>query len=677
MTDSVPTTARERAQKLRELLRHHNYRYHVLDDPEISDAAYDALLQELTELEAEYPSLVDAQSPTQRVGSVVREGFTKVQHKVPQWSFDNVFSDEELYAWEERLRRHLERLDTTVADVSYTAEHKIDGLKVILEYEAGTFVRGATRGDGVVGEDITDNLRTIRSIPLELPEPVDIIVGGEAWLSHDEFERINKARRTAEEAEFANPRNAAAGSLRQLDSRVTASRNLDTFMYDIYALDVRDTALREPVTQADELALLQQLHFKVNTHWKTFPTIADVVAEYHRWEKKRDALPYEMDGLVIAVDDIALQRQLGYTAKAPRYAIAFKFPAEQVTTVVEDIVLQVGRTGVLTPVAHLRPVRVAGSVVSRATLHNEDEIERLDVRIGDTVILQKAGDVIPDIVAVLTDMRTGREKRFRFPKNVAACGGDGSIERVPSTAAWRCVAKDSFAQRSRILAHFVSKKAMNIDGLGSAIVDQLLKAGLVNTFDDFYTLTKGDILELEGFKEKSAQNLIDAIDASRRVSLERLLVALSIDHVGEETARDVAQHFTIETLREATATELAAIDGIGTVVAESIVRWFADAENAALVDALLEQLTVVAPAQQSSLALAGQTFVLTGTLQQYSRDEAKDAIRIRGGKVASSVSAQTDYVIAGASAGTKLTQAQQLGVPVLDEKKFAKLLNND
>lgn len=675
MTKQSPKDVEERAEKLRELVRHHNYLYNVLDAPEISDEAYDTLLHELIALEKEYPALQTKDSPTQRVGAVVREGFSKVTHKVPQWSFDNVFSDDELREWGKRVRRHMERADIVVENVEYTIEHKIDGLKVILEYENGEFVRGATRGDGVVGEDITDNLRTIKSIPLVLPKPVDIIVGGEAWLSHKEFKRINKEREKNNEPLFANPRNAAAGSLRQLDSSVTASRNLDTFIYDIYQFDARGTNTATPTTQGEELDLMKELHFKVNPHWGTVSSVEDIVREYNSWQKKREKLEYEMDGIVIAVDDISLQEQLGYTAKAPRYAIAFKFPAEQVTTVVEDIVLQVGRTGVLTPVAHLRPVRVAGSVVSRATLHNEDEIERLDVRIGDTVILQKAGDVIPDIVRVLTEMRSGKEKKHVFPKKVAACGGDGSIERVPGQAAWRCVSKDSFGQRSRILAHFASKKALNIDGLGSSIVEALLKEGLVNTFDDFFTLEKGDVLELEGFAEVSAQNLLDSIEASKKVPLEKLLVGLSIDQVGEETARDLAREFNLRQLRSASAEELMKIEGVGDIVAESIVAWFSSEENAAMLDRLLEHLEVETSKKVGG-KLTGKTFVLTGTLEKLSRDEAGDKIRALGGKVSSSVSAKTDYVVAGESAGSKLEKAEELGVTVLNEDEFGRLLKS-
>jgi len=675
-TNNAPKEVIERAKKLSELIRQHNYLYHVLDTPELSDEAYDTLIRELKDIEEQYPELVTPESPTQRVGAVIREGFTKVTHKVPQWSFDNVFSQEELHVWGERVARHIERSHIRAEKVVYTVEHKIDGLKVILEYENGNFVRGATRGDGTVGEDITANLRTIKSIPLVLPKAINIIVGGEAWLSHKEFKRINKDREAQGESLFANPRNAAAGSLRQLNSRITQERNLDTFIYDIYQLDALDSDVREPTTQAGELALLRDLHFKVNPYWKTVDSIDMAGKEYTYWIQRRDTQTYEMDGLIVAVDDISLQEKLGYTAKAPRYAIAFKFPAEQVTTVVEDIVLQVGRTGVLTPVAHLRPVRVAGSVVSRATLHNEDEIHRLDVRIGDTVVLQKAGDIIPDIVTVLTELRTGSEKKFTFPKKVPACGGDGSIERIAGTAAWRCVSKESFGQRSRILAHFTSKKALDIDGLGPSTVEALLKAGLVNTFNDFFTLTKGDILELEGFAEISADKLLKAIADAKRVSLARLLTGLSIDQVGEETARDLAEKFTLQKLRTATSDELQDIEGVGGVVANSIQVWFANEANKKMLDALLEHIVIKKEAKKRKQIFSGKTFVLTGTLPTLSRTEAAQEIRALGGKVSSTVSAQTDFVVAGENAGSKLEKANKLSVTVLNEDEFVSMMQS-
>lgn len=672
---AAPQKARERAAKLRELIDHHSRLYHTLDAPEISDEAYDALVRELTELEQQYPELVVPESPTQRVGDVVREGFQKVGHKVRQWSFDNVFSDDELRQWDARVKRFvgIEATET----LTYVSELKIDGLKIILEYKNGTLVRGTTRGDGTVGEDITTNIRTIRSVPLSLAHPISCIVGGEAWLADDEFARINKERTKRGEERFANPRNAAAGSLRHLDPRVPASRRLSSFIYDLEWLETNNTELTAPQTQEEELLLLRTLGFTINPHWHVCTGVAAVIEQYHMWQKKREKEPYEVDGLVVKVNDVALQERLGYTAKAPRFAIACKFPAEQVTTVVEDIVLQVGRTGVLTPVAHLKPVTVAGSTVSRATLHNEDEIKRLDVRIGDTVIIQKAGDVIPDIVHVLSDLRTGNERTFRWPKKVPACGGDGTIERIPGQAAWRCKHAGSLEQQKRTFAHFVSKKALDIDGVGEKMVAQLLEAGLISTFDDIFTLKKGDLLSLEGFAEKSAEQTIAAIDAARDVSLARLLVGLSISHVGEEVARTIAARAgTLAHLRSMSLEQLTAIDGVGEVVARAVRDWFADAQNRAMLERLLGEIRIKKEHAQKSThtAATGKTFVLTGSLKTLTRDEAKAKIRRAGGYVSSAVSKSTDYVVAGEQAGSKLAKARELGVTVLSEQEFAKIL---
>ncbi|PIR86261.1 DNA ligase, partial [Candidatus Kaiserbacteria bacterium CG10_big_fil_rev_8_21_14_0_10_43_70] len=515
---NIPKDLKKRILKLRETINHHSGLYHSLDSPEISDEAYDGLVAELASLEEMYPSLITPDSPTQRVGDSPVEKFTKVTHKVPQWSFDNVFSEEEFIAWDEKTKRFLKKRKDE--QLEYICEHKIDGLKIVLEYEAGKLVSGSTRGDGIIGEEITSNIRTIRSIPLTLNEEVDCIVVGEAWLSHKEFERINKERKEEGAELFANPRNAAAGSLRQLDPKIAALRHLNSFVYDIDLLK----GARVPETQDKEIDFISKMGFKINSHKKVCRGANDVIKYYRKWREKGKSEEYEMDGVVVKVNDIELQKRLGHTAKAPRFAVAFKFPAEQVTTVVEDIVLQVGRTGVLTPVAHLRPVRVAGSTVSRATLHNEDEIKRLDVRIGDTVILQKAGDVIPDVVQVLTDLRTGKEKSYVWPKKVPACGGDGSIERIEGQAAWRCAQKDSLEQKKRIFAHFVSKKAFDIDRVGEKVTAQLLDEGLINTFDDIFTLTEGDFLALEGFAEKSATQAVESINKSRKVNLSRLLV---------------------------------------------------------------------------------------------------------------------------------------------------------
>lgn len=698
----------ERALKLRATINEHRHKYHVLDSPTISDEAYDALVRELGDLEAAYPTLATQDSPTMLVGDEPLEAFTKVRHEVRQWSFDNVFTFEEFVAWDERLKRHLTRA-FTLSEVegealdargyTYCCEHKIDGLKIVLTYEHGRFVRGATRGNGEVGEDITQNLRTIKTIPQTLNAPVSLVVTGEAWLGHSVFESINSERAAKGEPLFANPRNAAAGALRQLDPKVTASRKLDCFIYDIDWMDVRDggkkvrdkrdlvlyrestksllsRTLLPPRTQADELMLLKKLGFKTNPSFAVHDTIDGVRSYYDEWQKRRADLPYEVDGVVVKVNEVAHQEALGYTAKAPRFAIAFKFPAEQVTTRLEDIVLQVGRTGVVTPVAHLTPVLVAGSTVSRATLHNEDQIKRLDIRIGDTVILQKAGDVIPEIVSVLTELRTGKEKPYRFPKTVPGCGGDGSIERVPGMAAYRCKVKGSGETFRRGFHHFVSKKALDIDGLGPNIVDLLLDKNLVATYDDLFTLTEGDLSGLEGFKEKSIRNLLMAIRTARTTTLPRLLFGLGIDQVGEETAHDLARHFgTLDRIQTATQEKLEAVEGVGPVVAGSVYTWFRDPSNRALVERLMHHVKLEKIEVHTERGpLHGKSVVVTGTLSTLSRDEAKARIRAAGGTPASSVSKETDFVVVGENPGGKAAKARELGIRLLEEQEFIQLL---
>lgn len=659
----------QRIAKLRELVAYHQQAYHQNDVPEISDEAYDALVRELRELETSHPEFQSAASPSKQVGGAPRREFCKVQHETRQWSFDNVFDFAELTAWYERILRLLDKSHNGITrPLSFCLEHKIDGLKVILTYEKGVLVRGATRGDGVTGEDITDNLRTIRSIPHKLKKPLDISVVGEAWLSRKEFARLSAAREAAEEPLFANPRNAAAGSLRQLDVSVTAERALDCYVYDIDTLN----GVTLPETQTAELELLSELGFSVNTHYAHAQTLNDIQAYYETWRTKRESLPFEIDGVVIKVHDRAQQIVLGYTSHAPRYAIAYKFPAEQVTTTVEDIVLQVGRTGVLTPVANLTPVTVAGSTVHRATLHNADQITRLDVRIGDTVILQKAGDVIPEIVRVLPELRTGNEKQFVFPKRVAQCGGDGSVERVPGEAVWRCKDKTSFALVSRKFHHFVSKKALNVDGLGPQVIDLLLEEGLVTTYADIFELEEGDLNGLPGFKEKAIRNLLEAIAAARETTLARLLFGLSIDQIGEETARDLAAHFgSLAALREASLEDLVAVDGVGEKVARSLVDWFRTQEHQDELNELVAHLNVQESARQvGPQPLSGQSVVVTGTLPTLSRDEAHERIRAAGGNPASSVSNKTAFVVAGEAAGSKRKKAEELGVEVVDEAEL-------
>lgn len=674
MPISIPQNVRDRYKKLVKTIDHYRYLYHVMDKPDITDESYDSLMQELVEIEEKYPELKTSESPSQRVGGEPLDEFKKVKHEVRQWSFDDCFSSDGLKKWDEKVRRMVEK-EPSLKDekIEYCCELKIDGLKIILTYKDGKFVEGATRGDGIIGENVTENLKTIKSIPFVLPKPIDIIVVGECWLSKKELERINKQREKNGEQLFANTRNAAAGSIRQLDPKVAAKRNLSSFIYDI---DKISSDL--PKTQDGELKLISDLSFKTNPYHKVFDSLDSVESFYKKWSKDKDKLDYGLDGVVIKINSRKIQEALGYTGKSPRWGIAYKFPAEQVTTVVEDIVFQVGRTGVITPVAILKPVLVAGSTVSRATLHNEDEIKRLDIRVGDTVILQKAGDVIPDIVEVIKDLRTGKEKLFVFPKKIDACGGDGSIERIPGQSAWRCVYKNSFAQLKRKFYHFVSKKAYNMDGCGPRIIDVLLDNGLITNFDDLFILKKGDLLSLPRFAEKSVDNLLLSVEKSRKITLNRFIVSLSIPQVGEETAIDLAKHFgTLENIRKSKIEELQQIDGVGDIVGESVYNWFSDKENSKLVDRLLKQVRIepldYARGSQS-LRLTGKSFVVTGTLSSMSRDEVKEKIRALGGDISESVSSKTSYLIAGENAGSKMDKAKKLGIEILDENKFLNLI---
>lgn len=665
-----PPSAVERVLKLREAINRYRYLYHVHDKEEISQQALDALKHELAVLEETYPELITPDSPSQRVVGESLPEFKKITHTVPQWSFNDVFNEEELRAFDARMQKNVTTLFGDRARATYTAELKIDGLKIVLTYERGVLKTAATRGDGVVGEDVTMNVRTIESVPLRLTQNVNVVVEGEVWLGKRGLAEVNKKRKKDGEAEFANPRNAAAGSIRQLDPRVAARRPLDTFIYDLasYSGDI-------PNTQYEELGLLKELGFKVNTHVIHAETIDEVITLWKSWMKKKDREDYLIDGIVVKVNERIYQEALGYTGKAPRFAVALKFPAEQVTTVVEDIALQIGRTGILTPVAHLRPVSVAGVVVSRATLHNEDQIARLDVRVGDTVVIQRAGDVIPEVVQVVPELRPKSAKQYVFPTNVPECGGDGSIERVPGMSAWRCVSKNSLAQQKRRFHHFVGKSALDIEGLGKKTVDALLESGLVTSYADLFSLTEGDFLGLEGFAELSAKNAVSAIQSRKRITLPRLLVGLSIPQVGEETAHDLAEHFgTLARVRKASFDELVALDGIGDVVARSITSWFSDREHAYALDELLKHITIERVQKKTGGALHGKTLVVTGTLQSLSRSDAEARIRGAGGQVGSAISKNTSFLVAGENAGSKLDKANALGVPVVTEEEFLMML---
>lgn len=682
-----PADIVERLAKLKAAIERHRYAYHVLDTQEISAEALDSLKHELVQIERVYPELITPDSPTQRVAGKPLPEFVKVRHEVSQWSFNDAFSPEEMIDFDVRVKKFLAQLGmkgfSKDMSVAYTVEHKIDGLKIVLTYEKGALVRAATRGDGVIGEDVTENVRTIESVPLTLTRPVDIIVEGEAWMGKSTLDMLNAQQRAAGKDEFANPRNLAAGSIRQLDPKIAASRKLDSFIYDIARYDGM------PPTQHEELEFLRELGFKVNRHFRVCANIEDVVGYWREWQKKMPKQDYWADGVVVKVDRRDYQEALGYTGKAPRWGIAFKFPAEEVTTVLEDIVFQVGRTGVVTPVASLRPVSIGGSTVSRATLHNEDEIKRLDVRIGDTVILKKAGDVIPDIVSVVLDVRPAKVAKagpFKWPEHVSACGGDGRIERVPGEAAWRCAVKDSFEQQKRKFYYFISKHCFNIDGLGPKVIDALLEAGLISTFDDIFSLKKGDFQALPRFGEKSAENAVEAIEKARKVTVPRLIASLSIPHVGIETAYDVAAHFKedMSKVLAASAADFESIYGVGPVVAESFYVWFSNPDNRALVRRIMSRVEIVSdPAVSASAGakgggapavLVGKSFVFTGSLPTLDRDAAQDMARRQGADISTSVSKKTSFVVAGADAGSKLDKARALGVPVITEAEFLKMI---
>ena len=657
MSKTVPKSIREHAAKLQKEVARLRTLYHEEDVSEVSDEALDSLKRDLAEIEKQYPSLVTDGSPTQVVAGGVKKGFSKVTHSVRQWSFNDIFSEDDLREFDARIKRLL-KIDEPI---EYFAEEKIDGVKVILLYERGVLKTAATRGDGMVGEDVTDNIMTIPEVPHKLKKRVDIIVEGEVYLTVKELERINRQRQKNGEGVYANPRNLVAGSLRQLDPSVTALRNLRIFIYDIARY------VKKPSTQGEELDLLEDFGFPVNKERKVCKTIAAAVVFQEKRYKKRETLPYWIDGIVLKVNNRAYQEQLGYTGKAPRYAVAFKFPAEQATTILEDIVFQVGRTGVITPVAHLKPVLIAGTTVSRATLHNEDRIKELDVRVGDTVIVQKAGDIIPEIVSVIKNLRPKKAKKFRWPKKIPACGGDGSIERVENTAAWRCVNRDSHELTVRRLAHFAGKSAFDIEGLGERTVRLLAEKGMVQECADIFSLTKEEVLTLEGFKDRSAENLIGAIESKKEVPLSRLLFGLSIDGVGEEAAIRIAEHFgTIDAVLAATSEEIQEVLGVGEVVAEAIVAWGKDTVKKKMLANLKKHITVIAPqkAQRDHL-LFGKRVVVTGHIEGYDRDEVKELLRSYGALVSESVSQKTDYLLVGEGGGSKLKKAEDFEVSIL------------
>ncbi len=654
--------AKIRAVKLRKEINHYRYLFHVLDKEEISPEALDSLKKELFDLEQKFPQLVTVDSPTQRVGGKPLDKFQKVVHSQPILSLFDSFSYQDLVDWQERNEKIIKEKIK-----SYFAELKLDGLTVVLTYENGFFKKGATRGDGQVGEDVTNNLKTIEAIPLKIEEenlPKIVEVRGEVVITKNNFEKVNQQQKKKGEPIFANPRNLAAGSIRQLDPKIIASRKLDCYIFELI------TDLGQKTHQ-----ILKKLGFKTSPYNEFCQDLKTVYAYSQKWQEKRKKLEYQTDGVVVVVNDLKQEKRLGTVGKADRWMMAYKFPAEQVTTKVLDIQVQVGRTGALTPVAILEPVRVAGSTVSRATLHNEDEIKRLDVKIGDTVIIQKAGDVIPDIVKVLPNLRTGREKKFRMPEKCPIC--HNKVIKKAGEVAYYCSNPKCFAIEKEKLIHFVSKTAFNIDGLGIKIVEQLINEGLITNAADIFKLTQGDLEPLERFAEKSADNLIKAIENSKKIELAKFIYALGIRHAGEETAIDLANHFgSLEKLMEAREEELNNIYEIGEVVSKSIYQYFQNKENLKLIKELKELgIKIINPQREAgSIKLKGLTFVLTGELTSLTRDEAKDKIRKLGGNTNESVSQKTSYVVVGENPGSKYEKAKKLGVKIINEKEFLNLI---
>ena len=654
--------AKKEVHSLREELNHHSYFYYVLDKPEIGDAEYDRLYRRLTELEEQYPELVTSDSPTQRVGDKVSGSFAEIKHRHQRMSLDDAFSIAEVEEFEVRAKKILDE------HFDYVCELKIDGLQMVLTYKKGLLVTAATRGDGVTGEDVTHTVRTVRDIPLKLSEPLDLIVSGEVYIGKKDFEKINEQQKKSGGQIYANPRNLAAGTVRQLDPKVASARILRSFVYDIEG-DI------EPKTQMEVLGVLEELGFSVNPERKLAHSIEEVDEFIQHWTTKRNSLPYEVDGVVAKVNELNQRLTLGTTAKSPRWAIAYKFPAEQKETKVLRIDVQVGRQGTLTPVAILEPVKLAGTTVSRATLHNEDETRRKDVRVGDTVVVQKAGDIIPEVLEVNKKKRPKSAKAFAMPESCPICGG--RVVRVEGESAHRCINKNCVTVQLRKLEHFVSREAFDIEGLGEKIIEQLYKEGLVRDPADFFTLQEGDIEPLERFAEKSAKNVVQAIQSAKIVPLDRFIYSLGILHVGATTARDVARTFgTLAELERASKESLAEIDGVGVKVGESIYKFFQDEASVALVDKLLKSgVKIVQPEKPKSDKLAGNTFVVTGTLESMSREEAEAKVREMGGKTSDSVSAKTSYVVVGANPGSKHDKAKKLGVKILDEKEFIKLVS--
>lgn len=658
--------ARKRIDELKEITAYHAKKYYDDDDPEISDFEYDMLMLELRNLEKQFPDLITSDSLTQHVGGTVKEGFEKVEHEVPLQSLQDIFDYDELYAFDERVKKTL----GDSVDLKYIVETKIDGLSVSLEYKNGQFVRGATRGNGLVGEDITENLKTIKHIPQKLKEPVDIIVRGEVFIGKSEFEKMNEERQANEESLFANARNAAAGSLRQLDSTITAQRPLD-----IYIFNVQKSDSIEFKSHIESLEYLEKLGFNVNPVKVSCNSVEEVIKQIENIGDNREDLTFGIDGAVIKVDDLKQRETLGTNFKTPKWAIAYKYPPEQKETILKEIALQVGRTGAITPMAILEPVKVAGSTISKTTLHNEDFIKEKELKIGDTVIIQKAGDVIPEVVSVVKSKRTGKEIDFIMPRKCPVCGADAIREEGESAV--RCIGIECPAKQYRNILHFASREAMNIKGLGDSIIEEFLNRELIKNIADLYTLELDDIASLKKNGQKFAKNLIDSINQSKSNEFYRVINGLGIRHIGVKAAKSLAKNFkNIETLQKASVEELLQIDDMGEIMAESVHEFFSQDQTNDLI-AKLKSYGVNMKVEENSLIdnrFEGMIFVLTGGLENYSRKEAEDLIESFGGKTSSSVSKKTTYVLAGEDGGSKLTKAQSLGIPIISENEFIEMI---
>ncbi|MEK9165485.1 MAG: NAD-dependent DNA ligase LigA [Patescibacteria group bacterium] len=676
------TEALKRINKLKQEIRRHSYLYHVLDKQEISDGAWDSLKKELADLERQFPKFITSDSPTQRVSGKPLDKFQKVKHQVRQWSLNDGFSFEEVKDWEERNLKILQKQITGLgaSDIDYVCELKIDGLHIVLTYKRGQLYTAATRGDGIIGEDVTQNIKTISSIPLRLRKAIDLAVEGEVWMSKQEFARLNKKFNQAGQPVFANPRNAAAGSIRQLDPKITASRRLNSFIYD-WAWPENQT----PESQLKELISLQNLGFKVEKHFKYCRDLKEVLANLEFWRKLHEKLDYLVDGVVIKVNNRQFQKILGYTGKAPRFALAFKFPPEETATVVLDIDVQIGRLGRLTPVAHLAPVLLAGSTVSRATLHNQAFIDEKDVRIRDTVIIRKAGDIIPEVVKILPRLRPEKTSKFKIPKICPICGSNVKIDDSGNSILHFCSNSACGARNQAKIEHFASKRAFNIDGLGGKIIKRFLNQGLITDAADIFTLKKGDIEILEGFGQKSADNLLSSINAAKKINLSKFLYGLGIAHIGEAIALALAEFIQktygnlqinklSDSLSKIDIKQLEKIYDFGPKIANSVKEWFSNKNNQKILNKLETAGIKIAYPALSQKKLSDKTFVLTGSLKSLTRDQAKDLIIEQGGAISSQVSKNTDYAVAGAHPGSKYNKARELAIKIINEKEFLELV---